>query len=201
MKYAFSAKRQASRKSGVRVEQPLEGVEVHVALERVQERGHLPLFDHEVAGLGALHLDVGAGRVEVVVVRHDLPGRQNRVEQDSLGGPPLMRGDHVRKAGEGLHGVAEPVERAAAGVRFVALHERAPLRRRHRASARVRQQVDEHVVGVQEEHVEAGRGERHLAVLALAELQRLHGLDAERLDDRVEAHAYTLLSSPRRSRR
>ena len=46
--------------------------------------------------LGVLDLDVRAGRVEVIVVRHDVPGVQDRVEQDALGRPALMRRNDVR---------------------------------------------------------------------------------------------------------
>ena len=77
------------------------------------------------------------------------PGRQDRVEQDALGRAPLVRRDDVAESGEVLHDRLEAVERAAAGVRLVALHQRAPLRRRHRAGPRVREQVDEHVVAAQ----------------------------------------------------
>ena len=70
------------------------------------------------------------------------PGLQHRVEQDALGGASLVRRDDVREAGEVLDDVAEAVERAAARVRLVALHQRAPLRRRHRAGAGVGEQID-----------------------------------------------------------
>jgi hypothetical protein len=54
--------------------------------------------------------------------------------------------------------------------------------------AGVGQQVDQHVVGVQGEQVVAGRGQRLLALLARREAQRLHRLDAERLDDGALGH-------------
>ena len=87
------------------------------------------------------------------------------MEQDPLGRASLVRRDDVAEAGEVLHDVLEPVERSAAGIRLVALHQRAPLRRRHRAGAGIGQQVDEDVVGAQQEDVVARLLERVHALL------------------------------------
>ena len=133
MNHAFSANRQASRKSGtpwrsqtartwrrfssetgcpppelfvtvtnttgtwspVRVEQRLERVDVHVALERVDRRRVAALGDDEVDRLGARRLDVRPRRVEVGVVGHDLARPAEDAEQDLLGGPALVGRDHV----------------------------------------------------------------------------------------------------------
>jgi hypothetical protein len=60
--------------SAALLEQRLESVQVHVALERVLELRDAALGDDEVDRLGAGELDVGAGGVEVGVVRDDLAG-------------------------------------------------------------------------------------------------------------------------------
>ena len=115
------------------------------------------------------------------------PGFQDGVEEDPLGGAPLVGRDDVLEAGQVLHDVAEAVEGAAAGVGLVALHERAPLRGRHRARPGVGEEVDEDVLRAEEEDVVAGLRERLLALLAVRELDRLDRLDAEGLDDRLES--------------
>ena len=73
--------------------------EVHVALERVNRGGVESLGDHKVDGFGPGGLDVGPGGVEVGVVRHHLVGAADDGEEDLLGRPPLVGGDHVREAG------------------------------------------------------------------------------------------------------
>ena len=110
------------------------------------------------------------------------------MEEDALGGASLVRRDDVLEARELLHGVAEPVIGAAAGVRLVPLDERAPLRGRHRARAGVRQEVDEDVLRVQEKDVVAGLGDGLAPLVGSRRLDRLDGLDPEGLDDRAEFH-------------
>ena len=62
--------------------------------------------------------------------------------------------------GQIAHDRLEAIERSAAGVRLVALHQRAPLCRRHRTGTRVGQQVDEHVIRMEQEDVPASRLQR-----------------------------------------
>jgi hypothetical protein len=87
------------------------------------------------------------------------------VKQDALGRAALVRGDDVPEARERLHDVAEAVEGAAPGVGLVALHQRAPLGGGHRAGARVGEQVDEHVVGMERKtfHPAAARADSRSA--------------------------------------
>ena len=54
-----------------------------------------PLGDDQVHGLGAAVFDVGPGRVEVVVVGHDLARPAHQFEEDALAGPTLMRRQDV----------------------------------------------------------------------------------------------------------
>src|SRR5690606_41865805 len=70
---------------------PLQRGQVHVPLEGMDQVRNAPFRDHEIARLGAFGLDVGARRVEVVVVRDDVAGAEDRVEEDAFGGAPLDR--------------------------------------------------------------------------------------------------------------
>jgi hypothetical protein len=96
--------------AGVFREAALERGKVHVALERRAEGGFPPLGHGQVEGDGAARLDVGAGGVEVRVVRHDVAGLQHGGEQDALRGAALVRGDDVGEAGDVAHGRLEAIE-------------------------------------------------------------------------------------------
>jgi hypothetical protein len=63
---------------------------------------------------------------------------------------------------------------------------RGPLVSRHRARSGVGEQVDEDVIGVQREEVVAGGDDVLEALLVRGQAERLHRVDPERLDDRVE---------------
>ena len=158
--------------------------DVHVALERVDRLWVAALGDDQVDRLGAGELHVGARGVEVRVVRDDLVRSAQHAEQDLLGGPTLVGGDDVREREQLLDRLEEHVPRRRAGVRLVAVLDRRPLVAAHRPGSRVGQQVDQHVLGVDREQVEAGRLERRLALVARGDPDGLDGVDAERLDDR-----------------
>ena len=87
-----------------------EGVqrfEIHVALERVDDRWVAPLLDDQVDRLGAGELDVGPGRVEVGVAGDRLAGTPDDGEEDLLGRPALVGRDDVLEREEGLDAVEE----------------------------------------------------------------------------------------------
>jgi hypothetical protein len=183
-------------------DQRLERVDVEVALERVQARRVLALGDHQVDRLGAGVLDVGAGGVEVGVVRHDLARPADHREQDLLGGAALVGRDDVGEREQLLHRRLEAVPRRRAGVALVAVLHRRPLIARHRAGAGVGQQIDQHVVGVEREQVVAGLGQPRAALLERGEPNRLDRVDAKRLDDGLEAASSSNGTTwPRRRRR
>ena len=130
------------------------------------QAGLAPLGNDEVDGLGAHELDVGARGIEVRVVGNDVAFLARHAEQDALGGAALMRRDDVAEAEDVLDGVAEVIEAAAAGVALVAFHDAGPLMRGHGAGAGIGEQVDEHIVGRQEEQVVVSGAQQLLALLA-----------------------------------
>ena len=107
----------------------------------------------QIDGFGADKLHVGAGGVEVGVVGNDVALFAGHSEQDAFGGAALMGGNHVLVAEDVLDGVAEAIEAAASRVALIAFHDGGPLVRGHGAGARVGEQVNQNVVGRQQEQV------------------------------------------------
>ncbi len=165
-------------------------VDIHVALERMKRRRVATLGNHQIPRLGVLVLDVGAGRVEVRVVGNDVARLQHHGEEDALRRPALVGRDDLGEAGELLDRVTEAVVRLAAGVGLVAVHHPGPLLRRHRPGARVGEQVDDHLVGVEPEEVVPGSFERPFPLLTSGEIDGLDAVDAERLDDGAKRHGF-----------
>ena len=171
------------------VEQPLERFNVHVALERMQCRRVAALRDRQVECLRPGVLDVGPRRVEVRVVGDDLPRPTEHREQDPLRRPALVGRDHVLEREQLLHRLEEAKPRRRARVALVTVLDRSPLVARHRTGARVGEEVDQHLVRGQLEEVEVDRRHGRAPLLLGRQPQRLHGVDPERLDDRLEAQA------------
>ena len=146
------------------------------------------LRDGQVHGFGADELDVGAGGVEVRVVGDDVTRVAGHAEQDALGSAALVRGDHVLVAEDVLNGIAKAGEAAAAGIAFVALHNRGPLRGRHGAGAGVSQQVDEHVICGQQKQVVVRESEQFFALLTRGPTDGFDALDAKWLNDGFGGH-------------
>jgi hypothetical protein len=84
-------------------EEPLERVDVHVALERMNRRRLATLGDDQVERLRPGRLDIRSGRVEVSVVRNDLARPAEDTEEDLLRGPTLVGGDDVLERKECLN--------------------------------------------------------------------------------------------------
>ena len=148
--------------------------------------GSRPFGDDQVERLGAGRLDVGAGRVEMRVVGDDLPRPADHREQDLLGRAALVGRDDVAEREELLDGLEEGEPRGRPGVRLVAVLDGRPLVAAHRAGPRIRQEVDQDVVGVEREEVATGCLEGRFAFGPSRDPDRLDGVDAERLDDRPE---------------
>jgi hypothetical protein len=168
------------------VEQGVEGLDVHVALERVLAARDPALGDRQVDGLGAAGLDVRPRGVEVGVVRDRRARAPEHAEEDLLRRAALVRGDHVDEPEQVLHGIAEAKPRRRARVALVAALDAGPLLGAHRAGARVGEQVDQHVLGRELEDVVLRRRQRRDPLLARRELPGFDRLDAERLDDGVK---------------
>ena len=73
-------------------------------------------------------------------------------------------------------------EAARAGVALVALHDGAPLARRHGAGAGIGEPVDEHVLGAELEDVQLARPQQPLALGAGGHADGFDALDAEGFD-------------------
>ena len=101
-------------------------------------------------------------------------------EENLLRPAPLMGGNRKAVIEDLLYHLGQAVVAAAAGVRFVADHHRAPLAVAHGARAAVGQQIDVDVFGAQQEGVPTGDGQRFVAVFGRGLLDRFHHLDAER---------------------
>jgi hypothetical protein len=151
-------------------------------LNGMQRCGVAALGDHQVDGFGAGVFDVGAGRVEVGVRRDDLAGPGQRLEEDPLGGAPLVRGDDVRVGEQFLDRVTEDEVGRRAGVGLVAVLDRGPLVAAHRPGPRVGQQVDEDVIGMQLEQVVCRLPHLPSAIVGGGHPQWLHRVDAEGLE-------------------
>ena len=111
------------------------------------------------------------------------PGLAERGEQDLLGGAALVRRQYLAEAEDVLHRGQEAEPRAAAGVGLVAAHDGRPLFGAHRRGAAVGEEVDEHVLGLEQEDVVGGLPQALLALGGGREADGLDGLDLERLDD------------------
>jgi hypothetical protein len=112
----------------------------------------------------------------VGVVGHHAAFLAHHREQDALGGPPLVRGDDVAVTENALDGAAEALETGAARVAFVAAHHGRPLLGAHGRGAGVRQHVDQHGLGGQQEQVVVRGLQQLLALLPVRPADRLHRL-------------------------
>ena len=149
--------------------------------------GCAPLRDRQVDRLRSGELDVGPGGVEVGVVGEHPARTADDGEEDLLGRPPLVGGQHVPEREELGDGVAEAVEGRRACVRLVAALDAGPLLGGHGACPRVGQQIHQDVVGVDPEEVMTGVLQVPGPLLAGRHPHRLHGVHAEGLDDGPEA--------------
>jgi hypothetical protein len=77
----------------------------------------------------------------------------------------------------------EAVKRRAARIGFITHHQSGPLPGAHAGGAGIGQQVDQHIVRVQQKQVVVGLPDELLAFVAGGHADRLYGLDPERLDD------------------
>src|ERR1043165_2775568 len=140
-------------------------------------------FDHQIDGLCTHEFDIGSRGVEVRVVGDDIAFFSGHAEQDALSRASLVVGDHVPITEAFLDGIFEVVEAFAAGVALVAFHDAGPLVRGHGASAGVGEQIDEDIVGGQQEEIVVRRFEELLALSSSGPANGFDALDAERFND------------------
>ncbi len=155
--------------------------QVDVALEGVLGGRVVRLVDDDVAERAAGELLVQARGGEVHVAGHPVAVLDQYLRQDVLGAAALVGGDEVLVAVVGVHGLFERVEVPRTGVGLVAEHHAGPLVVRHRAGARVGQQVDVDLLGLEQERVVAGFADRDFSLLAGGHLDGLDDLDLPRL--------------------
>ncbi len=169
-----------------------EGGYVHVALEWVDEAGLLAFGDDEVESFGADSFDVGAGGVEVGVVGHYVATLEHGGEEDALGGASLVSGNDVGVSEDALHGVAEADVAAASSVALIAFLNGSPLVDGHGTGAGVGEQIDEDIVGGEQEQVVVRCFQKAFAVGTLGPMDGLDTLDAEWFDDGANGHGILL---------
>ena len=182
------------RSRPTRCDQTLQRRDIHISFEGMDQAGLLAFGDEQVHGLGADKLNVGAGGVEMRVVGNDIALLAHHAEQNALGGAALVGGDDMLVSEDVLNGIAEAVEAAAAGVAFVALHDRGPLVGGHGAGAGIGKQVDQHIVGGEQKQVVVRGPQQLLAFFARGPADGLNTLNAEWLDD-GPGHAASFLRS------
>src|SRR5690606_29967646 len=141
---------------------------------------------------GTAELDVGPRGIEVGVADEDLAGTAEVAVHDALGSTTLVGGQHVRHAGELLHGAFHAHPGTAAGVGLVAFHDAGPLVGAHGTGAAVGHQVDDHVRGAQQKGVVVRLLQQLHALGLSAQADGLNALDAEGLDDGTELHGSRL---------
>ena len=117
------------------LEQLLEARYIHVPFERSFRDGIERLRHGQVERDAVAHLDVGARRVEVRVVRDRLAGAGDLAQQDLLGGAALVGRDQVLEREQLGHRVAEAEPGRGPGVALVAVLNGGPLVAAHRARA------------------------------------------------------------------
>ncbi len=148
------------------VDDRLQLVEIDVAFEGMVRVGIVGVIDDDVDEVATRVLLVELRRGEVHVPGDDISVRDQDLAQDVLGAATLVGGDQLFVAVHLVHGVDEVVEAPGARIRLIAEHQTGPLVIGHRRRARVGEQIDVHVVGLQQERVVSGLPDRLVAFLA-----------------------------------
>jgi hypothetical protein len=128
----------------------------------------------------ARELDVLPGSGEVQVRGDDAARLDEQPGEEMLRPSALVRRDHVRVAVHVVHGLLQPEVASRPGVGLVAELHCGTLLLRERRGAAVREQVDEDLVGAQQERVVAGALECPAALRLGEQGDRLDHLDLPR---------------------
>ncbi len=174
-------------------DQTLQRRDIHVALERMFQAGLAAFGDDEVHGLGPHKLHVGAGSIEMRIVRNDVALFAGDVEQNALRCPSLMGRDDVLVVEDVLNGLTKVIKAASAGVALIAFHHARPLSRGHGTGAGVGEQIDQHVIGGQEKQIVVGGAQQLFALRARSPMNRFHALDSEGFDNGFHGHSDPLI--------
>ena len=76
---------------------------IHVALEGMETRRLLHLNDRQIECFRAHKFNVGAGGIEMSIVRHHVAFLAHSAKQNALGGTSLMRRNHMLVAEDVLY--------------------------------------------------------------------------------------------------
>jgi hypothetical protein len=163
--------------------QALKRSNVHVAFERMVHTGLAPFRNDHIQCFGSYKFHIRPRRIEVRVVGNHIALLAHDTEENAFGSAPLVGRDDMPVAEDVLHRVAKAVKATAPGITLVAFHDCGPLVRGHGSGTRIREEVNQDVVGRQQEEVVVGGLEKALALGARRPADRLDTLDAKGLDD------------------
>ncbi len=166
-------------------DQALKRRHIHVAFERMVDTRLAPFRNDHIQCFGSYKFHIGPRRIEVRVVGNDVTLLAHDAEENAFGSAPLVRRDDMPVAEDVLNRVAKPVKAAAPGITLVAFHDRGPLVRGHGASARIGEEIDQDVVGRQQEEVVVCGLEKALTLDSRGPADGLDTLDTKGLDDRA----------------
>jgi hypothetical protein len=89
-----------------------------------------------------------------------------------------------------LNGLLKFIKRPSARIRLVALHHTGPLSGRHGRCTRIRQQVNDNVVGANLKQVVSGLFESELSLLARCLADRFDGFDFKGFNNGLKVHDF-----------
>ncbi len=167
---------------------------IHVPFEGMCIGRIICIVDDEVCRSPAAGADVGIGGVEVHIARHPLIRLDQHCAQNIFRRAALVGRDEMLEPEDVLHRGFETLERACAGVRLVAAHDRRPLLLAHRAGARVGEQIDEDILGFEGEDVIACLDELRLALLWRDQADRFGDLDTKRFRGIMHEASFLVLA-------
>src|SRR5579872_2193058 len=129
--------------------------------------------------------NVCASSIEVTVVGNHLAGTTQQFKKYSFAGPALMRGQNVRHAREILHHLLETEPAFRTSVRLIPAKHSGPLLAGHGRCATIGEQIDQDILGGNQEWVEVGLSKNFFALVTIEHSDWLDHLDAERLNNRL----------------
>lgn len=157
--------------------------DVHIALEGMDEAGLLAFWNDQIYGFSSNKFDIRARGIKVRIVRYDIAFFVHHAEQDALRSAPLVSGDYMPIPEDGLNCPLETFETLAAGVTFVAFHNRCPLMGGHRSRAGVGEQIYQHICGWQKKKVVMRCSQQTFALWTRSPANGFNALNPKGLND------------------